>query len=57
MVEGAWAGDYDSLGLDLRFHHSPLALSAWWRERQDGLQSFAGFNDVGLRLGYSIPLE
>jgi hypothetical protein len=57
MVEGAWAGDYDALGLDLRFRHSPLSLSAWWRERQDGLLTFGSFSDQGLRLGYSIPLD
>jgi hypothetical protein len=57
MVSGAWAGDYNSVGLDLRFHNSPLAVSAWWRQRQDDLLTFAHYDDLGLRLGYTIPLD
>lgn len=58
VVEGALAGDYNALGLELQLHESPLAISAWWRERADGpAGGFANYADIGLRLGYSVALD
>jgi hypothetical protein len=58
QLAGSLAGDYNALGLELSLRDSPFAISAWWRERRAGpLNGFAGYDDLGLRVGYSITLD
>jgi hypothetical protein len=58
MLSGAAAGDYDALALDLQLSGEPLSITAWWRQRADGIAGqFAGHDDAGLRIGYSLFLD
>lgn len=57
-LRGSLAGDYNALGLELNLKRSPFAISAWWRERADGpADGYAGYDDLGVRVGYSVALD